>query len=627
MLFLRLLIVFTIGISTATADSWQLIYTSDLRGEFKPCGCSEKGNLGGVLRRASKLEVLRKNITDTVVVSAGDILAEADEQGLIKNRYLLQAYEKMGFDAIVPGERELDATIGIANQSGIPWVLSNAPGQSGLATSRIKILSTGQRVIILGIVQPGLPKTKLQEPKAAIESALYKLSLKPKDIVILLAHAEPSYLQGLGKLKQVDIIVRGHLLEPVATPEGRMKRPYILAAGHRGQRLGVAQFTLGVKPQLLHNRSIALSKAVPDHPALIALYQSYDKEVTHWYRQKSKRMKQAGAEASPYATVSSCQKCHGSVAQIWQKSRHAKAVQSLQQAGKDQDPECLVCHTTGMGKRGGFISRDINPQLENVQCEACHGAARKHAEYPGRYRAKNGFAACKSCHSKENSPDFTLSMYWQQIAHHKSFPIPLHRQDISPLLGSYELIDEFESLVAIEDTEVIEFFNFYCSRCYVLNANWKSVNRGQRKPLKHKEIPIIIGESQEPWAALAWIVAREHGLGDKVKDALFDARFEQKVDLGDKQAVVKVMQRFGIEKQVAQAIDDTKSKAWREYEQAQAERDKWNVHETPTVLINRKIKVTPKHSAENTNLMLENLQEILLDIQCRKDSNCGNGGD
>lgn len=611
------------GISTATADSWQLIYASDLYGELKPCGCSDKGNLGGVLRRASKLEALAAENTNTVVVSAGDILSGLDEQGRIKSKYILQAYAELGIDALLAGERELRFATEVLHKHPLPWVLSNAGKASGFPRKQIKKLGNGKRVIILGVLQQTLTGLELDEPAAAILRELKEVRLDKNDTIVLLVHGDKAYAERFAALNQIDVIVRGHLDGPVKQAvDSRMISPVILSAGHRGQRLGIAEFSFTEPIRMLNNRIISLAKDIPDHPRLSSLYQRYDDEVTRWYRNKSQQMKRSARKDSDYASHQLCARCHTREAKSWQGTRHAHAMLSLQSAGKVQDPECLLCHTTGMEREGGFVAHKLTPQLENVQCEACHGAARRHAEYPRRYRPQNGFTACKSCHSKENSPDFDMRRYWMQIAHSKSSPIPLHRQGISAIVGSYELVDETQSVVDKTEIEVVEFFNFYCSRCYVLNANWKSVTEGQREPLSHKEIPIIIGEAQEPWATLAWIVAREHGLEDKVKDALFAARFEQKVDLSDKRAVVNVMQRFGINTQVEEAINDTSSKAWREYELAQAEKDEWDVHETPMVLINKKLRVTPKHSAENTNLMLENLQEILLDIQCRRTGAC-----
>jgi hypothetical protein len=84
---------------------------------------------------------------------------------------------------------------------------------------------------------------------------------------------------------------------------------------------------------------------------------------------------------------------------------------------KSFDPECLVCHTTGFGKPGGFISEIDTPKLKNVQCEICHGVRLEHAQNPQGGFAGEAKAACGKCHVKKHSPKFNFSQYWPRIRH------------------------------------------------------------------------------------------------------------------------------------------------------------------------------------------------------------------
>ena len=123
-----------------------------------------------------------------------------------------------------------------------------------------------------------------------------------------------------------------------------------------------------------------------------------------------------------------CKACHGAPYAVWGASRHATAVKTLEKVGKQFDPECLACHVVGMG-RGGFLSKDLTPQLAGVQCENCHGPGRAHGLNPKANRtgfdarresgtaAKVGEATCRNCHVGSHSPSFDFKTYWPKIRH------------------------------------------------------------------------------------------------------------------------------------------------------------------------------------------------------------------
>src|SRR3990172_3565905 len=126
-------VIVMIGMLTAgswtSADagptSWRLVYSSDFHGELKPCGCSAEGNLGGILRRATVFDELRKESIETLFVSTGDIRGEGDEQDQIKPRYMLEGHRELGLDDILPGERELLYPIPLLENDHLPWVFTN----------------------------------------------------------------------------------------------------------------------------------------------------------------------------------------------------------------------------------------------------------------------------------------------------------------------------------------------------------------------------------------------------------------------------------------------------------------------------------------------------------------------
>ena len=54
---------------------------------------------------------------------------------------------------------------------------------------------------------------------------------------------------------------------------------------------------------------------------------------------------------------------------------------------------------------------------DGLQCEACHGAGRTHAESSSGGYGATGEQTCRSCHTDERNPDFDYETAWGKIKH------------------------------------------------------------------------------------------------------------------------------------------------------------------------------------------------------------------
>jgi hypothetical protein len=128
-------------------------------------------------------------------------------------------------------------------------------------------------------------------------------------------------------------------------------------------------------------------------------------------------------EARPYVGQQRCLGCHSAICDSWKKTKHAQAFDDL--ATRDpnarMDPDCLSCHTTGYGSRGGYTSDTETPFLRGVQCESCHGPGQGHLRAPNEkgYGSSVNEATCRKCHDDANSPKFDYAEYREQILHPK----------------------------------------------------------------------------------------------------------------------------------------------------------------------------------------------------------------
>ncbi len=111
-----------------------------------------------------------------------------------------------------------------------------------------------------------------------------------------------------------------------------------------------------------------------------------------------------------YVGNTKCRLCHRKFFLGRKKDPHDFAMNHLVAHGEEENPRCLVCHTTGFGVETGFVSLESTPRLSNVQCEGCHGPGNVHIK---RIKAKKrgGFLAgtdkpkrirkmCQSCHTE-----------------------------------------------------------------------------------------------------------------------------------------------------------------------------------------------------------------------------------
>ncbi len=92
------------------------------------------------------------------------------------------------------------------------------------------------------------------------------------------------------------------------------------------------------------------------------------------------------AEENSYVGVKKCKMCHMKEYKSWEKTKHAKAFDSLSDADK-KDEAKLKKTTVAFGKPGGFKSVADSAVLTNVGCEACHGPGGKHLAVPMKDKA------------------------------------------------------------------------------------------------------------------------------------------------------------------------------------------------------------------------------------------------
>jgi hypothetical protein len=116
---------------------------------------------------------------------------------------------------------------------------------------------------------------------------------------------------------------------------------------------------------------------------------------------------------SAYVGSTTCLTCHEAEYENFRTyARKSQSFQSVMKMKKgltsDEVRGCYACHTTGYGKRGGFVSVEETPELKDAGCEVCHGPGGRHAETenPGDIVRKVTIDVCNKCHTEERVSAF-----------------------------------------------------------------------------------------------------------------------------------------------------------------------------------------------------------------------------
>ncbi len=118
-----------------------------------------------------------------------------------------------------------------------------------------------------------------------------------------------------------------------------------------------------------------------------------------------------GQNEPAYVGDSSCLvECHKKEVNSFKESIYNKAFANIKDTElylshkeKGTEKDCFKCHTTGYGKKGGFIDEETTPDHAKVGCEACHGPGFEHIAANANNTAKKKATItlipyCTICH-------------------------------------------------------------------------------------------------------------------------------------------------------------------------------------------------------------------------------------
>lgn len=408
---------------------------------------------------------LRSKPAPVIVCTAGDFYGTADVFNESKSHFVARMMGELGYDAVGVGEMDLNfglsALVRDARSYQLPIVCANlvargdslrvrTGGPADRAADRmgtafppyVIVERAGTRVGFLGLLSPATKgiQTDIETPHTRVESITYVIEdpleaareVAPElraacDVMVVLAHmSEDEAAKLAGTVDGIDFIVLGHDAQghPLGTPVV-LGETAVVRATYQGMNIGELGITLaeGGGIEGYNNRIYPLvADAFKDDPEMAVHLDEFDAKNREHQKELYAREQLRQADSVPggnrYLGVANCQSCHAEEFEVYMGTRHANAYATLSAEFVHRDTNCVGCHVTGYGDKGGFSgmrSRGALVDLVDVQCEACHGPGSEHNR-DGSYRTRAA-EACIQCHTERDDPDFDFDTHWPRVAH------------------------------------------------------------------------------------------------------------------------------------------------------------------------------------------------------------------
>jgi hypothetical protein len=388
-----------------------IAYTTDTRGYLQECGCVAQ-QVGGLARRATRLRALRAQAAPYFLLLEGGNLAE----DLTQAQVVLEVLRLLAYDVVGLGEQDVrlgPALYQEALRRSLPVTVCPSPADCPKEIPFYHLCKVGGYRIGVWSLVPSAATSAL----AQVSSWLQGEGAQVHGVLIFSS-------LGAEEEKQLETLLAGTgAMAAIISRQVRVDAS-LERKGHRIWLPACAKGEIGliqVHPDPASGWSMSyrrerVTTAVPADAQVQSLVQSY-------YAEQAEQLLLASALRTVtwtqigYRPAQLCRDCHPAQVEAWQRSKHAQAVQTLQEQGR-LVPACLRCHSE-LYRR----TQKYHPQVlgagNGVECASCHGDGVLHAALgsKGTIRRQVPVSTCRHCHDAENDPRFVYEEYRGMIRH------------------------------------------------------------------------------------------------------------------------------------------------------------------------------------------------------------------
>ncbi len=192
---------------------------------------------------------------------------------------------------------------------------------------------------------------------------------------------------------------------------------------------------------------------------------------------------------------------------------------------------------------------------------------------------------------------------------------PEKPQEKLPTAGKYVKLNK-QSTYEPGKVNITEFLKFNCGHCNTLNQQMPALKKKYGDNLSIAYKPMLWRSMPQDQAFRksieAYILAERMGKGEEMKDALFKAMFVDKKDLSSEIVLGDIAKSAGLGEDFSAALKrgDARDEAEANIRLAES----FQVDETPTIIINGNLKVTPAMTNEDMTAMAGNIDTIVASL-------------
>lgn len=402
-----------------SGDKITVFLTGNTLGSLKPCGCSG-GQLGGLDRRPAIFDTVpadtRLLIDTGFLVKDQSVkdqsVREQSAQDLNKFITIAQSLKYLKYDVVnlTKLDLEMGRETGMLDSSSKEFITAYETDEKFHVGIQQKFELNGQ-IINIAVVS----FDPLEMPVDLIKQLFPDEPGEKKVNILILNNYSDEIISSISQLGIVDCLVCPIKSDEPTVVSAPGAKPFVFAVGQYGRHIS----KLTIQPDADNNfkfnlDDIPVKQEIAQDDYLVNLYKDYQLRIKDANLLEN-NSRYGLPDGLKYVGSASCQAvgCHQYEWVTWKANKHSSAYATLEQAGSQYDPECVVCHVVGYDFETGFVSASKTPLLENVGCEYCHGPGSEHNKNPYKNKLTVRHTVqevitevCLKCHVPEHSGDF-----------------------------------------------------------------------------------------------------------------------------------------------------------------------------------------------------------------------------